>query len=108
MNEESYPVIAKIYKQGNQGPIKEYKGKTEILDSIEVYEEMDVGTYIIEFTNPVYKMQDVTFIFKQISQAAIAESDEKLFESRKNGEKSIEIDKSAISEEELKMYLTLD
>ena len=64
---------------------------------------MDAGTYILEFTNPVYKLQDVTFIFKQISETKSAGEDEKLFDSKKAGS-NIEIDKSTISEEEMKMY----
>ena len=84
VNEDAYPVITKVYKQGNPRPVKEYKGQTEILGLIEVYEEMDVGTYILEFTNPVYKLQDVTFIFKQISEAKSEEGD-KLFDSKKTG-----------------------
>ena len=107
MNEDGYPIIAKIYKQGNQLPIKEYKGQVEILDIVEVYEEMDAGTYIVELTNPVGKLQDVTFIFKQILKAESSGEDEKLFESKKT-EENIEIDTNAISEEELKMYKTLD
>ena len=63
-NSVSVPVITKVFKQGNPRPIKEYKGQTEVLGVIEVYEEMDAGTYVVEFTNPVYKLQDLTFIFK--------------------------------------------
>ena len=64
VSEDAYPVITKVFKQGNPRPIKEYKGQTEVLGVIEVYEEMDAGTYVVEFTNPVYKLQDLTFIFK--------------------------------------------
>ena len=105
VNEDVYPIIAKVFKQGNQLPVKEYKGQTEILDVIEVFEEMDAGTYSVELTNPVYKMQDATFIFKQIRSNQTASSEEQLFESKKD---VIEIDTSAISEDELRMYRTLD
>ena len=108
VNEDAYPVITKVFKQGNPRPIKEYKGQTEVLGVIEVYEEMDAGTYVIEFTNPVYKLQDVTFIFKQISQVPEAgDSEGKLFEG-KRADADIDIDKKAISDEEMKMYTTLD
>ena len=107
VNEDAYPVITKVYKQGNPRPIKEFKGQTEILGLIEVYEEMDVGTYILEFTNPVYKLQDVTFIFKQISEAKSTDDGDKLFDGKKTGS-NIDIDKKGISEEEMKMYKTLD
>ena len=32
-------------------PIKDLRGKTEVLDVVEVIEDDDIGTYILEFTN---------------------------------------------------------
>ena len=68
---------------------------------------MDVGTYIVEFTNPVYKLQDVTWIFKQIPTVKSGEEEAQLFETRKE-DQQIDIDPNAISEDEYRMYKTLD
>ena len=50
-NDYQEPVIVKIFKKGLDMPIKNLKGKTEVLDVIEVLEDDDIGTYILEFTN---------------------------------------------------------
>ena len=45
-------------------PIKDLRGKTEVLDLIEIIEDDDIGTYILEFTNTSSSKQDMTFIIK--------------------------------------------
>ena len=65
-NESPAPVIVKIFKKGIEMPIKDLRGKTEVLDLIEIIEDDDIGTYILEFTNTSQWKQDLTFIIKQI------------------------------------------
>ena len=77
---------------------------------------MDVGTYIVEFTNTSYNMQDITFIIKDIpldpdtkmklTAATKLEAIER--QSDEQGVFSAKIDKDKISEEEFRMYHTLD
>lgn len=45
-------------------PLKDLRGKIEVLDVIEVIEEDDIGTYLFEFTNTSRYAQDMTFIIK--------------------------------------------
>ena len=65
-NPSPEPIIVKIFKKGSDMPLKDLRGKTEVLDIVEIIEEDDVGTYIIEFTNTSRYMQDLTMIIKQI------------------------------------------
>ena len=65
-NDTPQPVIVKIFKKGMEMPIKDLRGKTEVLDVVEVIEDDDIGTYILEFTNTSSSAQDLTFIIKQI------------------------------------------
>ena len=74
-NPEPEPVIVKIFKKGSDMPLKDLRGKSEVLDIVEIIEEDDIGTYIIEFTNTSRYTQDMTFIIKQISKGAEAEVD---------------------------------
>ena len=50
-NEDPDPVLVKIFKKGADMPIKDIRSKTEVLDIIEIIEDEDIGTYIVEFTN---------------------------------------------------------
>ena len=65
-NEEPNPIIVKIFKKGEDKPVKDLRGKTEVLDIVEIIEDDDIGTYIVEFTNTGSYIQDLTFIIKQI------------------------------------------
>ena len=65
-NDYPQPVIVKIFKKGIELPFKDLRGKTEVLDVIEIIEDDDIGTYILEFTNTSSQKQDLTFIIKQI------------------------------------------
>ena len=63
-NPDSYPVIVKIFRKGSDLPVKDLRGKTEVLDIVEIIEDHDIGTYIVEFTNTSRYLQDLTFIIK--------------------------------------------
>lgn len=90
------PIIVKIFKKGSELPIKDMRGKTEVLDVLEIIEDDDTGVYVIEMTNTSRYHQDVTFIIKQISQV------------RKEGGE-IEASKlSKVSLEEKRMYSILE
>ena len=65
-NDNPSPVIVKVFKKGQDKPVKDLKGKTEVLDVTDVIEDDDVGTYIYEFTNTSSYTQDMSFIIKQI------------------------------------------
>ena len=54
-NTNNEPVIVKIFKKGQEMPIKDLRGKTEVLDVVEIIEDDDIGTYILEFTNTASK-----------------------------------------------------
>ena len=72
-------------------PIKDLRGKTEVLDVVEVIEDDDIGTYILEFTNTSSSSQDLTFIIKQI---------EILTEQEEKAQTDAEISRSKLSQEE--------
>ena len=72
-NDYPAPVIVKIFKKGIEMPIKDLRGNTEVLDLIEIIEDDDIGTYILEFTNTSSSRQDLTFIIKQIEIQSEAE-----------------------------------
>ena len=98
-NDTPQPVIVKIFKKGMEMPIKDLRGKTEVLDVVEVIEDDDIGTYILEFTNTSSSAQDLTFIIKQIpvlsEEAEKAKTDE-------------EIARSKLSPEEQRVYKLLE
>ena len=96
-NEDPDPVLVKIYKKGADTPIKDIRGKTEVLDVIEIIEDEDIGTYIVEFTNTSEYAKDLNFIIKQISL-------------KKEGEalKTSATLPSKLSNEEERMYAILE
>ena len=72
----------KVFKKGNALPVKDLRGKIEVLDIVEIIEDQDIGTYIIEFTNTSRYIQDMSFIIKQIplegNKVAIKSANEEL------------------------------
>ena len=64
ISEDPDPIIFKIFKKGSELPIKDLRGKTEVMDVLEIIEDDDLGTYIIEFTNMSPYLQDFSFIIK--------------------------------------------
>ena len=50
-NGDPEPIIVKVFKKGSDMPVKDLRGKTEVLDVVEIIEDHDIGTYIVEFTN---------------------------------------------------------
>jgi len=64
ISEEPDPIITKIFKKGSELPVKDLRGKTEVMDTIEIIEDDDLGTYIVEFTNTSQYLQDYSFIIK--------------------------------------------
>ena len=98
-NDYPEPVIVKMFKKGIELPIKDLRGKTEVLDVIEIIEDDDIGTYILEFTNTSSQRQDLTFILKQIEVQTEAE---------KNAETEEAIKQNKLSQEERRLYKILD
>jgi len=96
-NEDPDPVIVKIFKKGTDMPIKDLRGKTEVLDVIEIIEDEDIGTYIVEFTNTSPYAQDLTFIIKQIA-----------LDKESEAVKTSATVPSTLSNEEARMYATLE
>ena len=123
-DENPKPIITRVTKKGISQPIKDYKGKVELLEVIDLDDEMDIGTYVVEFTNTSYNMQDITFIIKDIplhpetmekltpaskAAAAAIQSDEASGQQpREMFDGNHEIDGQKISEQEFRMYQTLD
>ena len=107
-NEEPNPIIVKIFKKGEDKPVKDLRGKTEVLDIVEIIEDDDIGTYIVEFTNTGSYMQDLTFIIKQIpiKMPEKASKDGKNTKSKNKTPEPVEEDEKRknISEEEKRMY----
>jgi len=66
LSEDPDPIILKIFKKGSELPIKDLRGKIEVMDVVEIVEEDDIGTYVIEFTNTSRYLQDFSFIIKQL------------------------------------------
>lgn len=66
ISEDPDPIIFKIFKKGSELPIKDLRGRTEVMDLLEIIEDNDLGTYIIEFINTSAYLQDFSFIIKQI------------------------------------------
>jgi len=66
LSEDPDPIILKIFKKGSELPIKDLRGKIEVMDVIDIIEEDDIGTYVIEFTNTSRYLQDFSFIIKQL------------------------------------------
>ena len=97
-NEDPAPVIVKIQKKGSNLPIKDLRGKLEVLDVIEIIEEDDIGTYIVEFTNTSRYPQDMTFIIKQIGL-------ERAADGSINTHKTVP---STVSSEEVRLYNILN
>ena len=56
----------KIFKKGQELPVKDFRGKIEVTDLIKIIEDDDLGTYIVEFTNTSKYLQDFSFMIKQI------------------------------------------
>jgi hypothetical protein len=121
-DENPKPIITRVTKRGISQPIKDYKGKVELLEVVDLDDEMDVGTYMVEFTNTSYNMQDITFIIKDIplhpetkeklspaSKAAAIHANEASGQpAREMFDGNHEIDGQKISEQEFRMYQTLD
>ena len=87
-NDYPEPVIVKMFKKGIELPIKDLRGKTEVLDVIEIIEDDDIGTYILEFTNTSSQKQDLTFILKQIEVQTEAEKNAETEEAIKQNKLS--------------------
>ena len=87
-NDYPEPVIVKMFKKGIELPIKDLRGKTEVLDVIEIIEDDDIGTYILEFTNTSSQKQDLTFILKQIEIQTEAEKNAETEEAIKQNKLS--------------------
>ena len=100
-NEEPDPIIVKIFKKGQDAPIKALKGKTEVLDVLEIMEEDDLGIYIVEYTNTSPYIQYFAFIIKQVVNAKDGTAVH-LHEGHDH-----EHGKPKISKEEKRMYDTL-
>ena len=66
-SDEPDPIITKIFKKGTELPVKDLRGKIEVMDTLEIIEDEDLGTYIVEFTNTSTYLQDYSFIIKQIA-----------------------------------------
>lgn len=98
-NDYPQPIIVKIFKKGIEMPIKDLRGKTEVLDVIEIIEDDDIGTYTLEFTNTSSYKQDLTFIIKQIEVKSEAE---------KQAETEEEIRRNQLSPEEQRLYKILE
>jgi|EP00353_Schmidingerella_taraikaensis_P009291 hypothetical protein len=64
LSSEPDPIIVKIFKKGAELPVKDMRGQTEVLDVMEIIEDDDLGTYIVEFTNTGRYLQDFSFIIK--------------------------------------------
>ena len=63
-SDEPDPIITKIFKKGTELPVKDLRGKIEVMDTLEIIEDEDLGTYIVEFTNTSTYLQDYSFIIK--------------------------------------------
>ena len=108
-NEEPNPIIVKIFKKGEDKPVKDLRGKTEVLDIVEIIEDDDIGTYIVEFTNTGSYIQDLTFIIKQIpiklpEKASKDSKDKKAANKAPETVEEEDEKRKNISEEEKRMY----
>ena len=103
-SENPAPVNVKVFKKGVDLPIKDYKGRVEVLDIVEIIEDQDIGTYIIEFMNPGSRTSLITFIIKQIQlpHDTVTKDGEERHVSNES------LKKSSVSKEEARLYDYLD
>ena len=103
-SENPAPVNVKVFKKGVDLPIKDYKGRVEVLDIVEIIEDQDIGTYIIEFMNTGSRTSLITFIIKQIQlpHDTVTKDGEERHVSNES------LKKSSVSKEEARLYDYLD